>query len=495
MAFSRTAKAGILASGHVLTSLATLAVFAVLARVFDEADYSTYRKALLAYQFVAPMLMLGLPSALYYFLPRSPDRLRATLMENLVLLGVMGGVFALFLVCGGNILLAAYFDNPRLEKALLVLAPYPVLLLPASALAACLMCQDRVKQVAIYQIGSRLLFFVGVISFILFVKSPEAALWGTVVGAGVALVPALWLMLKACPGVAKVSLRGMIEQLRYSVPLGLGTTISLVNRQVAIFIVAGAVSEEAFAVFINGAMEVPLVGIITGSAASVLLPDLTKRFSEGKESSCIDLWKRSAIKAGVLLLPAAAFLLAVAPDLMAVIYSEKYRGSSTVFRVFLLLLPIRIVFFGVIFQASGNSKTIMVRAVVALIINVALALVLVNLMGYFGAVLASILTIYCYTVPFNLRKISQITGCKVGDLLPYRELGKILIIALAASIPLWGIALVPLLPVFRLAISAIVFAVAIMFLMKIFKIDAFEREVQSVLRKFGRRNVSTGGGN
>ena len=92
-----------------------LAIAAVLSRVFDKVDYATYRQTLLVYQFVGPLLGLGLPAALFYFLPGEASRLRAVLLENLILLGALGGAFSLFLVLGGNRLIASQFSTPELE--------------------------------------------------------------------------------------------------------------------------------------------------------------------------------------------------------------------------------------------------------------------------------------------------------------------------------------------------------------------------------------------
>ena len=106
MSQSRTVKAGILASGTFLTTCVRLISAIILARVLSMYDYATYRQTLLAYAFVSPLLMLGLPDALYYFLPGENKRPRSLLMENLLLLSFMAGLFSLFLLFGGNRLLA-----------------------------------------------------------------------------------------------------------------------------------------------------------------------------------------------------------------------------------------------------------------------------------------------------------------------------------------------------------------------------------------------------
>ena len=113
---SRTFKAAILASGQFLASCAGIIGFAVLSRVFNKQDYATYRQTILAYRFVAPLLILGLPQALYYFLPDEKKRPRGVLYENMILLTVLAILFSLFLLCGGNRLLAWRFNNLALNS-------------------------------------------------------------------------------------------------------------------------------------------------------------------------------------------------------------------------------------------------------------------------------------------------------------------------------------------------------------------------------------------
>ena len=79
------------------------------------------------------------------------------LIENLTLLFVLGGVFSLFLLAGGNKLLAWQFSNPDLEKTLLWMIPYPLFTLPAALLGAVLVVQGKVNTLTIYNILSRLL--------------------------------------------------------------------------------------------------------------------------------------------------------------------------------------------------------------------------------------------------------------------------------------------------------------------------------------------------
>lgn len=432
--YSRTFKAGLLASGHFLTSCVSLVSMMVLARVLTMRDYATYKQTMLAYAFAAPLLTLGLPQALYYFLPGERERARAVLLENLLLLGGMGAVFSLFLLLGGNKLLALRFNNPDLAKTLLILAPYPLFMLPASALGACLMARDRVKQLAIFNVLSRLLMLAAVVAACLIWRTPTAALIGTVAGAGIVLFPAMKLMLGSCKdGKRKPTAWGMRSQLNYSVPLGLATMIATISLGLDKVLVSSLCNPEAFAVYVNGAIEIPLIGVLTGSVTAVLIPDFTRLYRVGEYEQILALWHRAIVKCATFIYPVGIFLFVMAPEIMRLLFSARYSESALPFRIYLLLLPARITSFGAIFMASGNNRLILYRVLVGLILNFALTVGLIYWVGAFGAAIGTVVVMYFWSIPQCLFYICRILAVGYRAVFPWRMLLRLGLISGCAS--------------------------------------------------------------
>lgn len=113
MTQSRTFKTGLLSISKMMTTLGWLVASIVLARLFTKEDYGTYKQSILVFRFVAPLLMLGLPQAIYYFMPNEPDKQRNILANNMTALFVMALLFSAFLFFGGNRFLAAGFNDYR----------------------------------------------------------------------------------------------------------------------------------------------------------------------------------------------------------------------------------------------------------------------------------------------------------------------------------------------------------------------------------------------
>jgi O-antigen/teichoic acid export membrane protein len=434
MAQSRTFKVAVLASGKLLTTCVGIITFAVLSRLFAIQDYATYRQTILAYTFAAPFLMLGLPEALYYFLPGERKRSRSVLVENLLLLGFMGGLFSVFLFFGGNRFLAWRFNNPDLEQTLRILAPYPLFLLPVSALSACLMARDRVKQVAVFNVLSRAIMLVMVIAFSLIWRTPVAAIIGTVIGAAIVLLPALKLMFASCAeGPLLPSRAGMWSQLNYSVPLGMAGLVGSLILNLNKVVVSSICSPSDFAIYINGAMEIPLVGILALSLKSVLLPEFVYLYKSEQYDKIIEVWKTATVKCASIFVPVMVFLFAMAPQVMRVLFSAKYEAAAFPFRVLLLLLMMRSMNLDVIFLSTNHNKLILARGVVSLCANLVGSIIFVKRFGYIGAPFSLVLVAYFWSIPFTLIFISRILKKEFLTVFPFLAFGKILLISVISA--------------------------------------------------------------
>ena len=166
--------------------------------------------------------------------------------------------------------------------------------------------------------------------------------------------------------------------------------------------------------------------MITGSAAAVILPDLVRLYSDGRLSSAIDLFHRSALKCGAILIPIAGLFFLLAPEIMRAIYGPEYIESALYFRIFLVLLPLRVVTFGVLFQAAGRNDIVLVRVLIGLPITGAVCWLGVRLYGPVGAAWGAVLSEALYTYPFCMFTCARLFHTGAGNILPLRGLFRIL---------------------------------------------------------------------
>ena len=386
---------------------------------------------MLAYSFVSPLLMLGLPNAIYYFLPREKIRKRGILIDNLTLLFLLSVFFSIFLASGGYKILALRFNNPELNITLKWLIPYPLYVMPASILGAVLLTQNKAVTLTVYNIVSSLLITGLTIAGTLITRTYAGPLVAQIYFPLLLLPLVIWLIFKNIPGSFVLpSRKSMTEMLKYSVPLGLAGMLGMIMLETNKIVVSAMCTPEEFANYVNGAIEIPLIGIITGSISTVILVDMTSFIHNGDKVGALELFKKASIKSAGILFPVMVFLLVAAKPFIVTLYSEKYLESVIPFCIYLFILPVRIVVYGSALMALGQSRVILFRSVFDLLVNTLLSVILVHFFGYLGAAVATMITLYLWTVPYNLYKIGQSFDVKPWKTLPFKDLGKILLLCI-----------------------------------------------------------------
>jgi O-antigen/teichoic acid export membrane protein len=189
--------------------------------------------------------------------------------------------------------------------------------------------------------------------------------------------------------------------------------------------VGALTTPETFAVYVNGAIEIPLIGVLTGSVAAVLIVEYNRLHREDRHGEIVALIHRAMVKCSLVIFPVMLLFLCVAPELMRLIYGAGYEGSAAPFRVYLLLLPIRTLNFGAILMATKKSHHVLVQSVITLVANVILTYYAVLLMGAIGAAVASVLVVYFVAVPYLVVVLRNVLACPVHRLFPWRQLSKV----------------------------------------------------------------------
>lgn len=436
---SRTLKVVMLALGQGCATLSLIALAAGLSRLLDKEDYATYQQSYTIYQFISPLLLLGAPAAIFYFLPRAEcgKEKRRVLIDNLALLSLLG----LLMAVGIAVLrypASVRFSNEELQRALWVFAPYAVAAFPVLAVQPTLICAEKPGLSAGFQGMSRLFLLVVVLSATLIWRTPIAALSATSVAMFCILPVALLLMFKAVPGVFSFPRgRGIVEQLRYTIPLGVGSILGVMNVNLDKIIVSSLADQSSFAVYANGAVEIPMLALVAGQVAKVLQPELSKASLTGSLKPVHAVWARSILKTSMVSFAAMGFFMVFAEDFIVLLFSEKYRESSGVFMIYLLLLPVRSFQFGGLFAAMGQGRLIVFRAGIALFLNAVLSWLLVNYYGIMAAAWSTVLVTLFFVFPYCMVYSKKFFECEWKQMLNYRLLSLTFMICATSGLIVW----------------------------------------------------------
>ena len=171
------------------------------------------------------------------------------------------------------------------------------------------------------------------------------------------------------------------------------TVISTLNRDLDKYLVGMVTDTQTLAVYTNASKVLPF-DIIMTSFTTVLIPEITRRVAAGKRAEAAGLYKAflefTYIATGILCCAA----IASAPQLMQLLYSEKYLSGLTIFILYILVDLLRFTNITLVLAVAGKTRSLMFLSFGTLAANAVGNVVLYWLMGLSGPALATLLVTF-----------------------------------------------------------------------------------------------------
>jgi O-antigen/teichoic acid export membrane protein len=454
------AKVGLVSVARGINATAILIASAALARLLSPADYGTYQQSWLIVTVAATILLSGIPVAILYFAARDDAAARRGFLAFvLAILAVFGAAGATLLTLFAD-RIASSFHNPALAAHLPILGLYVLAILPANPLESFLIVENRHARLAWITLAASIAMIVAI------VLPPAAGVAPLWIYRGLALYALcrssllLVAVLRIYRGVTPRLPRTLPREfLLYTLPLAANEVVRVLSGWIDKALVSTRFAPETFAIYANGAFEIPFIGILLASITSVLMPELARLARSGDRETLRQLWRRAMLRTAVVLLPLCAFALLFARDLMIVVFSERYAASAVPFRVYLLLLPLRCAAYTPLLLAIGRSKAVLAGAIADFAVTLGLSLLLIPRLGYVGPAVAMVVSTYAQ-VAFYMAVAGRALALSPASLVPWSGLARIGVAAAFAALPAAVLlALAPSLPaVARLAAGALLFS-------------------------------------
>lgn len=407
----------------------------LLSRCFTLQEYGTYSQINMAVSLAISFFLLGLPNSLNYFLARAESsRERASFLSVYftmctILCVIMGAVLYL---CAHPI--AMYFQNPLLESFSYVLLTLPWSKTIANSIANVLVVYQRPVRLLVLNVVNACISVAAVVIVQLLGRSFAEYMLLFVLGE---ILLTLWIYRIVWRLESKLRFkldRSLIKEIfRFSIPIGLATLVGTLSLELDKLMIGGLYSTEMLAIYTNAGKELPLT-VVAASITAVLMPVIARKVKEGKVKEAVVLWGSATKMSYLFICFAVTALVVFAPQIVTLLYSEKYLEGVGVFRVYSLVLLWRTTYFGMILNAMGNTKPILTSSVLSLLINLILNYVLYLVVGFIGPALASFISI---GVPaaIQLTLTVRTTGIPLSQVMPWKQLMRYTLINLC-----WGVA-------------------------------------------------------
>lgn len=422
-----------LTASKMVALLISIVTGMLLSRFRSFEEYGTYSQITMVITMATTMVMMGLPNSLNYFLAKADTdaERRHFLSVYYSMSTVLSLLVGVILVCITPILVS-YFNNSLIKNFIYFLALFPWTKIICSSVENVLVVYRKTGFIAVYRIANSisLLGIIVLVQLMNWSFSVYMLLYLLVES-----VFALWVYLIAyrTSGSIGVSFdfRLIKTILTFSIPLGLASMVGTLNVELDKFVIGGMMGTEKLAIYTNASKEMP-VTIIANSITAVLMPQMVCLMKDGKKTDAVKLWGNATVLSFTVICFLSFTLFVFAPEVMTILYSEKYVSGSSVFRVYSLLLMLRCTYFGMILNTNGHTKFIFYSSLGSLVLNLGLNYLFYYLFGFIGPAIASLISQFIVDI-LQLVWSAKLLKIRFTSIFPWRRLAAVLLLNIASA--------------------------------------------------------------
>ncbi|MBI5487502.1 MAG: oligosaccharide flippase family protein [Deltaproteobacteria bacterium] len=428
---------GVVVLGRIAGALAEVLLPILLVRLLDKLSVAVLAYVLLLYGTVATIVATGLPESVLYFLAgKTPGERRRTVRRLALILGAIGGLVALGFFGFWALASWNHWGDAGMLRFIPWLVPYALFDLPSRLLPHLLVAESRHRQSAWFSIldsGSQLVAVLVPAGLGAPLWVPLAALSALAAVKLAVLATAMRLFYRGRDekDAAPVSVRTIF---RYALPLGLSEITSILNQRFDRFLVAAMFTSSQFADYFVGAWQIPVITIIPFAVGNVLMPRFTELFQTGRGADAVALWRLSAEKICLIILPVAVLFVVSAEETVTLLFGQSYAGAAWVFRIYTLVLLGRVAAYGNMLAAAGRTREVLYATSLGLVFNVVASVPLAYAIGFTGAAWGTVAA-FVVIVAYYLRQIAQSSGVPLRQVFPFARWAQVLGVCAAAAAP------------------------------------------------------------
>lgn len=408
-----------------ITLVISMITTMLLSRYLSLKEYGTYSQVLLIVELVTTLFVVGLPSSINYFIAKDENNLNrkifvSTYYSISTILSLIAGVCILI----ASPFIVEYFDNYYLKQIIVIIAILPWTKIISSSISNLLIVFEKTNFLFTYQI-TRSFILIGIVIVTIINKFDFNKYIFMYLLVEMFFCCSVYFIVKNLIGELKFSFDiKLIKQiLKFSIPIGLSTVVGTISIQLDKIIISKVFNTEQLAIYSNVSREIPIT-FIASSITAVLIPIIVKKISENKKDEAIRLWGEASVLAYTFICFFVTLLVVFAPQVISILYSNKYLEGVSVFRIYNIVLLFRFTYFGIMLNSMGKSKIILYISVLSLVLNVILNYPFCMLFGVVGSAIATLISMIL-VVFMQLITTSKFLKIPFKKIMPWKELGLI----------------------------------------------------------------------
>lgn len=417
----------------------TMATSMLLSRFRTLEEYGTYSQLDLVLNLLTTLFLLGIPNAINFFYPRADTNderkiFLQTFFSINTILSVIAGLAMIFSLP----LLVIYFKNEKLYQFVYFMALMPWAKITIQERGNLFVAANKTRTLIKHTLANS----VALLGIIILTKICNQSfgfymILYVLVELGFGLI--VYIEAKKLTGSLAFKIDRLLLKkiLIYSIPIGISDMVSTISKEVDKLMIGGFLNTESLAIYTNAAREIALT-VISTSFIAVLMPKLSRLINEKKQKEAVVIWKSTTSFTYIFMCFGVSALIVFAPQVITILYSEKYLPGTNVFRIYSLILLWRTAYFGTILSLYGKTKKILYCSITSMILNVILNYVLYMVLGFTGPAWSTFISVGIVNL-LQLKLSANILKIKMGQIFPWRELFKVTIINVILG---WGVHLI-----------------------------------------------------
>ncbi len=436
---SHTFKAVFLTIGKTAALACSIAMAVTMSWLLSRADYGAFSQIITIYALCSVVFQVGIPQSIYFYMPRLVgSEKRGFALQSSILMMAQGAVASLALYFGAGFIGGAW-NSPQLPVLLRAFSPYPMLMLPVIAMENVLISEEFPITVVVFNLVSKTMALVAVVLPVLMGLPILVGIQWWMLVALLECTIALILILVLTPGSGLTfRLKYTRDQYLFSLPFGIAAVLGAAGYYMDKIIVNCFGSPEIFAVYVNGAVELPIVGVVAVAVTMSISPSMVVYVKENRLDELIQLWHRSQVKVAAVLFGLLGWLFFFAPETIQLLFSKSYSSGAKLFRVFLLMIPCRLCSFQSIMVPLGLNRSYAVGHLVYVLLMVALCPMLYLEYGLLGASVSAVVALYGVTALLGFF-VSRALQIPTASIWAFRRLTINLVLAMCVGFTAWGL--------------------------------------------------------
>lgn len=223
-------------------------------------------------------------------------------------------------------------------------------------------------------------------------------------------------------------------QLSYALPLGIAGLLFSMQMDLHNYFVSNQFGAVSYAIYAIGCFQLPLVGIISESVCSVMIPHISLLQKENRHREIILLTARVMRKLAFIYFPLYAFLIVVGREFIAVLFTSQYLESWPVFAINLTMIPVSILLLDPMLRAYAEQRYFLLKLRIILVTGLFAALWFgTSWLGLTGTIFVVVAAAILERLITAIR-VGRIAGVTRRDLWLLGDVGKIALASIATGI-------------------------------------------------------------